>query len=294
MMCPDAAVIIPWGGRQLELLEAQLVAVHTSATSAERKGVAAEIILSCNAPGSLAAATALRARVPGLHGFLRLVDSSQQRGPAHARNIGAAETEARVLLFCDADDIVDTDWVWEMVSALRGVDIARGRLDPSRNRYGQAPATGDAASPKPIYRHLGYGPMSNLGILREAYEAVGGADPGLRIGEDVDLCWRAQYAGYTFGIAPSATVFLRWRPTLREHFRQAFDWGQGDVELLHRHRQHGARATRPGRFVGQLVKLPIHLSAGLLSGTRRWTSVHRAGKILGRIVGSVRRRTWAV
>lgn len=290
----DVAVVIPWGGGEPELLEVQLRAVASAAARAAASSLRSEVVLSCNGVNSLPNAEALLNDMDISSDIIRLVDSSFTRGPAHARNAGVEVTAAPLLLFCDADDEVREDWILEMAAALRRVDIARGQLDPSKNKHGVAPALGDAAVPQPIYGHLGYGPMSNLGVRREAFVGVGGVDEDLRIGEDVDFCWRAQYAGYTFGIAPAACVYVRWRPTLRGHFLQGLSWGRGDVELLKRHRAFGAKPTSPIRFAAQLAKLPLSLTAGLADGGRRRTSIHRAGKILGRATESVRRRTWSV
>ncbi len=287
-------MIIPWGGRQIDLLAEQLEAVVRSTSEAASRGITAEVVVSCNAPGAIEAARRLLQGPPHPQGRIRLVDSSGVPGPSHARNVAAEATEADLLLFCDADDVVDVEWVWRMSEALQSADIARGRLDPSRNPHGRAPAQGDAAMPNPIFGHLGYGPMSNLGVRREVYRAVGGAAEDLRIGEDVDFCWRAQYAGYTFAVAAKATVYLRWRSTLRGHFTQALNWGRGDVELLTRHRQYGARPTPVWRFVAQVVKLVPHLMLGLFDGPRRWVGVQRAGKILGRSIESLRTRRWSV
>lgn len=290
----DVAVIIPWGGREVELLTVQMRAVAAAAERAANSIGRCEVILSCNGTDALPVAAALLEDLDLLSTIVRLVDSSATPGPAHARNAGVEETAAPLLLFCDADDEVREDWICEMAAALRAADIVRGRLDPSRNRHGVAPPPGNAAVPQPIYGHLGYGPMSNLGVRRAAFVGVGGVDEELTIGEDVDFCWRAQYAGYTFAIAPAACVYVRWRPTLRGHFHQGFSWGRGDVELLERHRAFGAQPTSPLRFAAQLAKLPLSLTAGFFHGSRRWTSVHRAGKILGRAAESLRRRTWSV
>src|SRR5688572_25686543 len=41
----------------------------------------------------------------------RVVDASAQRGQAYARNVAAANTDASVLAFCDADDVVGNGWL---------------------------------------------------------------------------------------------------------------------------------------------------------------------------------------
>ena len=42
---------------------------------------------------------------------LRWVDSSNIKGPANARNVGACEARGKILVFCDSDDYVETGWL---------------------------------------------------------------------------------------------------------------------------------------------------------------------------------------
>ena len=42
---------------------------------------------------------------------LRWVDSSDIKGPANARNVGAREARGKILVYCDADDFVESEWV---------------------------------------------------------------------------------------------------------------------------------------------------------------------------------------
>ena len=42
---------------------------------------------------------------------LRWVDSSVIKGPANARNVGAREARGKILVYCDADDFVEPEWV---------------------------------------------------------------------------------------------------------------------------------------------------------------------------------------
>src|SRR5204863_103977 len=52
--------------------------------------------------------------------YIRIVDSSDGRGVAHARNVAAA-VGGDLIAFCDADDIVSRQWLEELVPSARVV-----------------------------------------------------------------------------------------------------------------------------------------------------------------------------
>jgi len=54
---------------------------------------------------------------------LRIVDSSDQRGAAHARNVGILAAAGDALAFCDADDEVGLGWVMAIGEALSKYDF---------------------------------------------------------------------------------------------------------------------------------------------------------------------------
>ncbi|HEY4573152.1 MAG TPA: glycosyltransferase family A protein, partial [Thermoanaerobaculia bacterium] len=68
-----------------------------------------EVIVADNGStdGSREIVESYRGRLPGL----ALVDASDRRGQAHARNLGAAAATGDALLFCDADDEVAPGWM---------------------------------------------------------------------------------------------------------------------------------------------------------------------------------------
>src|SRR5262245_29795227 len=69
-----------------------------------------------------------RGRLPRLN----LVDASDRRGHAHARNLGAAAATGDALLFCDADDEVAPGWLAAMGRALAGHEFVACRYDQEK------------------------------------------------------------------------------------------------------------------------------------------------------------------
>ncbi len=73
----------------------------------------------------------------------------------------------------------------------------------------------------------------NLGVRSVVFAEVGGFDERLPVGEDVDLCWRAQLAGHELGEV-EAVMHVRMRTGLRDVFRQAYSYGRADHQLAER------------------------------------------------------------
>src|SRR2546426_8436308 len=65
-------------------------------------------------------------RIPGL----RIVDASDRKGQAHARNVGAAAALGDFIAFCDADDVATPGWLDGMVRAAPWTDLVGGAIDP--------------------------------------------------------------------------------------------------------------------------------------------------------------------
>lgn len=175
-----------------------------------------------------------RRRIPRL----RLVDASGTRGASHARNEGARVSEADLLLFCDADDVVAPGWMAAMVRALGTHDFVAGSLDfhrlnpeytiGSRHVTQQTGlTTGDDFPP--------HAAGNNLGIRRDVFDAVGGFDESVLYQQDMDFCWRVQAQGTPLVFVPEALVYVRTRRRLWQAFVQKRRWGASSVILKQRH-----------------------------------------------------------
>ena len=220
---------------------------------------------------------------------LRIVDSSDQKGAAHARNVGALAANGEAIAFCDADDVVGLNWVAEIGEALQKHDFVASRFDIEklndpwiRTIHGnrQKKELGIYQNP-PFLRHAG---GSGLGVKRALHEAVGGFDESMGVLEDTDYCWRIQLLGTDLHFVPAAVVHVRFREKLGDIYRQAFSWGLGNVFIYKKYRLLGMPEYnwRSGVRVwkGILKQFPrIRNKANLAAWM--WKFAWRTGRLIG-------------
>lgn len=245
-----------------------------------------EVVVADN--GSTDASAALVSSWASRSSEIRLVDASSRPGPSAARNVGVKHARGDLLAFCDADDVVREGWLEAIVSALGEADVVAGELE-----HGSLNGIA-ATTPLPaVTRQLGKVPAglaANLGVRRAAFEATGGFDEDLMVGEDIDLCWRLQFAGYKFETAPGAVVSKRERETSREIFRHGITHGRSGPRLYRKHRGAGIRPDFFGTakaWAWMVGAIPLLYRRDL---RRRWLRV--AGVRVGRIIGSVENRVF--
>jgi hypothetical protein len=120
---------------------------------------------------------------------------------------------------------------------------------------------------------VSYVPTTTLLVRREAFDDVGGFDPELEWGEDVDLVWRLVEAGGRIRYEPSVHV-AHTPPTLRGgRLRRRFVYGTTAAPLTRRH--PGAVAPlvlQPGPTLvvaALLARRPVIALAAFAVSTRR-------------------------
>jgi glycosyltransferase involved in cell wall biosynthesis len=226
---PELSVIIPAFNAE-STLPAQLDALCRQDVS-----FAWEILLCDNGStdGTREIASSWSDRLPGLI----VVDASSKRGPAAARNVGARHARAAALAFCDADDVIADDWVGNMFAALQNAQLVAGVA--TKVQLGSAVDRPEYYTFGPYrishFPWLLAAAANNLGVRRDTFELVGGFDETLRTGEDDDLCWRIQLAGYPLVTCPELGIRAGAREGLRAVFKQAFGYGRGDRQLTYKY-----------------------------------------------------------
>lgn len=168
-------------------------------------------------------------------------------GPAAARN--AAEIGSDLVVYLDADTALDAaaplGWLGPCLA-----HFGHPKVAVVAPRVRSLPGAGAVASyeeesspldlgPEPgwvgSFRRHSYVPATALVCRVAALGAVGGFDPSLRFGEDVDLVRRLEGAGWLVRYEPGAVVWHRPRSDLAALCRQRACYGTAAAQLDHRH-----------------------------------------------------------
>ena len=192
-------------------------------------------------------------------------------GPATARDEGAARAHSPVIVFLDSDCVVDPDWSGALLAHLADPSVAavapRVRAAPAggvgtagasgaSGGVGTAGAAEEQLRASALLRYdmarspldmgvepgrvapgsrIAYVPGAALAIRTTAFERLAGFDETLRVGEDVDLIWRAVENGLGIRYEPRSVVQHEVRAGLRSWVRQRFDYGTSAAALEERH-----------------------------------------------------------
>jgi len=162
-----------------------------------------------------------------------------------------AVAAGELLLFADADDVVDELWVQEMVRALREHPFVGGRLE-FLQLNGERVASwrlplGEQSLPVMGGRPWAVG--SNFGCTAAALAAVGGfREDVVGIAEDVELSMAMHARGITVAFAERAVVHYRYRRRPREVLRQMWAYGRSRKAIYARY------GIDPPTFIDTVVR----------------------------------------
>lgn len=284
---------LPIADREVDDVEV-VVPVYRHAESLERclAALAAEglpvIVVDDASPRADAARIA---RAASRHGA-RLIVHERNGGPGEARTTGFAASDAPFVAFVDADVVASPDWVSRLrplfddpligavaprvlpdlkgTSTIELYEETRSELDmgaePSRVVYGVP---------------VGWLPSASV-IVRRSAVTDPPFEPGLRVGEDVDLFWRMEEAGWTVRYAPDVVNRHEVRTSLREFSARRAMYGGSAADLERRH---------PRRLIPARPSLSGLAVLAALSFRRPWLAagvavyeLARQRRILGREV----------
>jgi cellulose synthase/poly-beta-1,6-N-acetylglucosamine synthase-like glycosyltransferase len=112
-----------------------------------------------------------------------------------------------------------------------------------------------------------YVPTCNMLVRKTACAQAGGLEESLRVGEDVDLCWKLRKLGHRLVYVPEGAVRHKHRNRFWPAMKRRYDYGTSEPILYDRHREVKKRfPCRPSAllFLGSccagLVARPLFFS----------------------------------
>ncbi|MGH7109349.1 MAG: glycosyltransferase [Stellaceae bacterium] len=175
------------------------------------------------------------------HGFCRII-SQPNRGLGIARNVGAEAASGEIVAYTDSDCVADPDWLLYLVARMEAGGLAAcggPNFPPPEDSLVPAAVAVSPGGPTHVLlsdevaEHIA---GCNMAFRREALLRLGGFDPVYRAaGDDVDICWRFQDAGYTIGFSPAAVVWHFRRNTVRAYLNQQRGYGKAEALVYSKH-----------------------------------------------------------
>ncbi len=205
------------------------------------------------------------ARIAAEDSRLRMIDNPERTTP-YGLNAGIRGAHGEIVVRIDAHSEYAADYLRQCVQVLRetGADdvggpwVARGRGYLQRGiaaAFNSSFAVGGARGHQPDYE----GPIDNVYLgcwRRELLERIGLFDEEFVRNQDDELCFRLLRSGGTIWQSPRIRSWYTPRASLRELFRQYFQYGYWKVRVI---QKHGAPASFrhlvPGAFVAILFLL---------------------------------------
>ncbi|GGN40562.1 mycofactocin biosynthesis glycosyltransferase MftF [Streptomyces fuscichromogenes] len=229
------------------------------------------------------------AAVAAAHGA-RLVALAANVGPAGARNAGLRLVTTPYVVFADSDIVLDPDTVPTLLRHFADPRVAMAvpRITglPTQaaswiERYENSRSSLDlGAHPAPVRPGTPVSWASSACVVARVDALGEGFDAGMRVGEDVDLCWRLVAAGRRVRYEPAVRAAHEHRVRLGDWLPRKAFYGTGAQPLAERHPEFVA----PVVFAPWSVAFAVVLFAG-----RRWSAPAAAG-VLGVVTVRIARK----
>ncbi|HEX6440756.1 MAG TPA: glycosyltransferase, partial [Stellaceae bacterium] len=173
--------------------------------------------------------------------YCRII-SQPNKGLSAARNVGAEAATGAIVAYTDSDCVADPDWLIYLVGKMEAGNLAAcggPNFPPPEDSLVPAAVAVSPGGPTHVLisdevaEHIA---GCNMAFRRDVLLELGGFDPVYRAaGDDVDICWRFQDAGYTIGFSAAAIVWHYRRNTVKAYLNQQRGYGKAEALVYAKH-----------------------------------------------------------
>ncbi|WP_158269980.1 glycosyltransferase family 2 protein [Litoreibacter ponti] len=209
--------------------------------------------------------------------------SEPRPGAAHARNLGANKSKAKLLLFLDCDCMPHEHFISAHIAALETTDLIGGDVRVSTTPDPSGPEAFEkvfAFNQRDYIAKRRFSVTANLSTHRHVFEQVGPFHEG--VSEDKDWCHRAHAQGFSLQFAPNARVThparqtwndlcAKWDRLTRESYALHLAAGKGTTAWVLR-----SLAMPLSAVVHTVI---ILRSKALLDPTAKWRAIRTLFRI---------------
>jgi mycofactocin system glycosyltransferase len=186
-------------------------------------------------------------------GVTRVVRLEKNSGPAAARNAGLSAVDTEFIAYVDVDVTISSNTISTLLPYFADNKVAlvapRVKSLATATVLGEYEAAasvldmGDTEARVCSGTRVSYVPSAMWLCRSAALRSLSGFDESLRSGEDVDMVWRLNNAGWRCRYQPQAKCSHSPRTTLQKFVQQRMSYGESAAPLAKRHPGKLAPAT---------------------------------------------------